>query len=142
MNGQTTDGPVSGSAVSLFATRVQFGLGAVLHTPSLRAAGFEDDDENEAPGEATARRVPPPLRYGATGSASATARPVFLDRISIFGKAYTFRMDKDTKNVVCGAGGFLGGHLVADQLRQGCTNIRALDLKPVARRPIAGSTTK
>ena len=35
---------------------VQFGLGAVLHysnTPSLRAAGFEDDDEdeNEAPCE-------------------------------------------------------------------------------------------
>ena len=37
------------------ATRVQFGLGAVLQysdTPSLRAAGFEDEDENEAPGEA------------------------------------------------------------------------------------------
>ena len=39
-------------------TRVQFGLGAVLHysnTPSLRAAGFEDEDddedENEAPCE-------------------------------------------------------------------------------------------
>ena len=33
---------------------MQFGLGAVLHysnTPSLRAAGFEDEDENEAPCE-------------------------------------------------------------------------------------------
>jgi hypothetical protein len=35
-------------------SRLQFGLGASLHhsvTPSLRAAGFEDedDDENEAP---------------------------------------------------------------------------------------------
>jgi hypothetical protein len=35
---------------------MQFGLGAVLQhsrTPSLRVAGFEDDDEdeNEAPGE-------------------------------------------------------------------------------------------
>jgi hypothetical protein len=40
------------------ATRAQFRLGAVLqhsNTPSLRAAGFEDedddDDEDEAPGE-------------------------------------------------------------------------------------------
>ena len=32
------------------ATRVQFGLGAVLQhsrTPSLRVAGFEDDDEDK-----------------------------------------------------------------------------------------------
>jgi len=36
------------------ATRVEFGLGAILQhsrTPSLRVAGFEDEDENEAPGE-------------------------------------------------------------------------------------------
>jgi hypothetical protein len=40
------------------ATRVQFGLGAVLphsNTPSLRVAGFEDEDDDEdeyeAPGE-------------------------------------------------------------------------------------------
>ena len=36
------------------ATRVQFGLGAILphsNTPSLRVAGFEDEDEYEAPGE-------------------------------------------------------------------------------------------
>jgi hypothetical protein len=46
------------SSGSLPATRVQFGLGAVLQhsiTPSLRAAGFEDEDddedENEAPCE-------------------------------------------------------------------------------------------
>jgi tRNA A37 threonylcarbamoyladenosine dehydratase len=71
-----------------------------------------------------------------------TARLVFLDRISIFGKAYTFRMDKNAKIVVCGAGGFIGGHLVADLLRQGCANIRAVDLKPVSRKPIAGSTAK
>jgi hypothetical protein len=44
----------SASLASLPATWVQFGLGAVLqcsNTPSLRAAGFEDEDENEAPGE-------------------------------------------------------------------------------------------
>src|ERR1041385_2197703 len=34
--------------------------------------------------------------------------------------------------VVCGAGGFLGGHLVADLLRQGHTRIRAVDQKPFA----------
>jgi len=35
--------------------------------------------------------------------------------------------------VVCGAGGFIGGHLVADLLRQGHTRIRAVDLKPLDR---------
>jgi nucleoside-diphosphate-sugar epimerase len=32
--------------------------------------------------------------------------------------------------VVCGAGGFIGGHLVADLLRQGHRRIRAVDIKP------------
>jgi GDP-D-mannose 3',5'-epimerase len=32
--------------------------------------------------------------------------------------------------VVCGAGGFIGGHLVRDLVRQGYTQIRAVDLKP------------
>jgi GDP-D-mannose 3', 5'-epimerase len=35
------------------------------------------------------------------------------------------------KIVVCGAGGFIGGHLVAELLRQGKNNIRAVDLKPM-----------
>ena len=35
--------------------------------------------------------------------------------------------------VVCGAGGFIGGHLVADLLRQGFTRIRAVDIKPLER---------
>src|SRR6266699_6933722 len=34
------------------------------------------------------------------------------------------------KILVCGAGGFIGGHLVADLLRQGHRTIRAVDLKP------------
>src|SRR5678815_5382848 len=34
------------------------------------------------------------------------------------------------KIVVCGAGGFIGGHLVGDLLRQGRRNIRAVDQKP------------
>ncbi len=33
--------------------------------------------------------------------------------------------------VVTGAGGFIGGHLVADLLRRGHTNVRAVDLKPL-----------
>lgn len=33
--------------------------------------------------------------------------------------------------VVTGAGGFIGGHLVADLLRQGHTNVRAVDRKPL-----------
>jgi GDP-D-mannose 3',5'-epimerase len=35
--------------------------------------------------------------------------------------------------VVCGAGGFIGGHLIADLRKQGFTNIRAVDKKPITR---------
>jgi nucleoside-diphosphate-sugar epimerase len=40
---------------------------------------------------------------------------------------------KDNLIVVCGAGGFIGGHLVADLLRQGFSRIRAVDIKPLER---------
>jgi nucleoside-diphosphate-sugar epimerase len=33
--------------------------------------------------------------------------------------------------VVCGAGGFIGGHLVRDLLKQGHRRIRAVDIKPI-----------
>jgi nucleoside-diphosphate-sugar epimerase len=36
------------------------------------------------------------------------------------------------KILVCGAGGFIGGHLIADLRRQGHTNLRAVDKKPLA----------
>jgi GDP-D-mannose 3', 5'-epimerase len=39
-------------------------------------------------------------------------------------------MSIQKKIVVCGAGGFIGGHLVADLRRQGHTQIRAVDIKP------------
>jgi len=39
-------------------------------------------------------------------------------------------MSKEKKVVVCGAGGFIGGHLVADLRRQGHSQIRAVDVKP------------
>jgi GDP-D-mannose 3', 5'-epimerase len=37
---------------------------------------------------------------------------------------------KDARVVVCGAGGFIGGHLVAAFRRQGFKNLRAVDQKP------------
>ena len=38
---------------------------------------------------------------------------------------------KDQKVVVCGAGGFIGGHLVKDLLNQGINVVRAVDIKPL-----------
>lgn len=40
-------------------------------------------------------------------------------------------MQKDDLILVTGAGGFIGGHLVADLLRQGFKCLRAVDVKPV-----------
>ncbi len=40
---------------------------------------------------------------------------------------------KDDLIVVTGAGGFIGGHLVADLRRRGCRRIRAVDIKPSDR---------
>jgi GDP-D-mannose 3', 5'-epimerase len=37
---------------------------------------------------------------------------------------------KMKKIVVCGGGGFIGGHLIADLARQGHRNLRAVDIKP------------
>jgi nucleoside-diphosphate-sugar epimerase len=37
---------------------------------------------------------------------------------------------KKNKIVVCGGGGFIGGHLIADLLKQGHEDLRAVDLKP------------
>src|SRR6266581_7502065 len=42
----------------------------------------------------------------------------------------TLKFMSSEKIVVGGAGGFIGGHLVADLLRQGHRDIRAVDLKP------------
>jgi nucleoside-diphosphate-sugar epimerase len=39
--------------------------------------------------------------------------------------------DRNGLVVVCGAGGFIGGHLVGDLLRQGYSTIRAVDVKPL-----------
>src|SRR5205823_3266915 len=39
---------------------------------------------------------------------------------------------KTKKIVVCGGGGFIGGHLIADLLKQGEQDVRAVDIKPFA----------
>ena len=39
---------------------------------------------------------------------------------------------KTNKVIVCGGGGFIGGHLVADLRRQGAKEIRSVDIKPLA----------
>jgi len=38
---------------------------------------------------------------------------------------------KSEKIVVCGGGGFIGGHLVADLVRQGHQDVRSIDIKPL-----------
>jgi GDP-D-mannose 3', 5'-epimerase len=38
---------------------------------------------------------------------------------------------KNEKVVVCGGGGFIGGHLVADLVRQGHQDVRSVDIKPL-----------
>ena len=44
--------------------------------------------------------------------------------------SYRFDLDRDTPILVTGAGGFIGGHLVAELRGQGFTRIRAVDIKP------------
>ena len=41
-------------------------------------------------------------------------------------------MSKTQRILVGGAGGFIGGHLIADLRRQGFTNLRAVDIKPLS----------
>jgi GDP-D-mannose 3',5'-epimerase len=40
------------------------------------------------------------------------------------------RLSFDDRIVVCGAGGFIGGHLLADLARQGFRKLRGVDIKP------------
>src|SRR5580658_10003014 len=40
---------------------------------------------------------------------------------------------KNAKVVVCGAGGFIGGHLVNSLLNHGAKVIRAVDVKPMSQ---------
>ena len=42
-------------------------------------------------------------------------------------------MVKSKLVVVCGAGGFIGGHLVKDLQRSGFRNVRAVDIKPLTQ---------
>jgi len=42
-------------------------------------------------------------------------------------------MDRHDLILVAGAGGFIGGHLVADLISRGFDRIRAVDIKPLPR---------
>ncbi len=42
-------------------------------------------------------------------------------------------MNKNDKIIICGAGGFIGGSLIANLKRQGFHNLRAVDIKPITR---------
>lgn len=44
---------------------------------------------------------------------------------------YNFNKMRNEKAVICGAGGFIGGHLVAYLIKKGFRNIRAVDIKPL-----------
>lgn len=46
-------------------------------------------------------------------------------------KLFNLNNLRKQKVVVCGAGGFIGGHLVADLVKKGYTNIQAIDIKPI-----------
>jgi GDP-D-mannose 3',5'-epimerase len=44
---------------------------------------------------------------------------------------YNMKLKSNELIVVCGGGGFIGGHLVADLVRQGHQKVRAVDIKPL-----------
>jgi nucleoside-diphosphate-sugar epimerase len=47
--------------------------------------------------------------------------------------AVTLELDRKKRVLVTGAGGFIGGHLVAELKRRGFEDIRAVDIKPLGR---------
>ena len=70
-----------------------------------------------------------PSAFSASGPAS---RSMPLNKSSrTQASSFTKNNMSSGKIVVCGGGGFIGGHLVADLLRQGHTDLRSVDIKPV-----------
>ena len=53
------------------------------------------------------------------------------NNLSISNSQNSMETDLNDLIVICGGGGFIGGHLVADLMRQGHQKIRAVDMKPI-----------
>ena len=53
-----------------------------------------------------------------------------IDRSEVSEPNFSAEFNEQT-TLVAGAGGFIGGHLVADLLKRGCLNIVAVDIKPM-----------
>ena len=70
-----------------------------------------------------------PFPNGTPGPRTDLLSPDPTDRIDAE-PIYEGSVDTDKTVVVCGAGGFIGGHLVADLLRLGYSEVRAVDIKP------------
>src|SRR5262245_55979112 len=73
-----------------------------------------------------------PLRADLHGPRISTVDSVSASQIGSYQDTRGGGMQTDRTDliVVCGAGGFIGGHLVADFRRRGHRRIRAVDVKP------------
>ena len=61
---------------------------------------------------------------------TAWALPDFLHHLILQRRKGKQILVSNRTTLVAGAGGFIGGHLVADLLARGVTDIRAVDIKP------------
>ena len=87
---------------------------------------------SSAVGRAVMPRRPSTSQASATGSRRFSIRVgLARDRTRHFRDQRQSEVRAMNEVVVCGAGGFIGGHLVADLFREGGTRVRAVDVKPI-----------
>jgi nucleoside-diphosphate-sugar epimerase len=97
-----------------------------MHRPESSGDGALGDDPSLSVEE------PREDLIDASAAARAEARSIYRGA-SGPGAAPDLLPDPTRTVVVCGAGGFIGGHLVADLLRQDYADVRAIDIKPPNR---------